>query len=50
MPQTFAEKKFFGKIITKIPFDIRSLVFESLGISSFQKYKGFQKNITGGKG
>ena len=49
MPQTNAEKKFFGKIIAKTSFGIRSILLKSIDINDFQGYEVFQKNITGGK-
>ena len=49
MPQTTAEEKFFltraGNFFLNIAFQIS----EIFATKSFQQYKGFLKNITGGE-
>jgi hypothetical protein len=46
MPQTTTEKKFFSVNISKNSQKNSIKVFQSLAITEF---KGFEKNITGGK-
>ena len=49
MPQTTAEKKFFLTRAGNFFLSIASQISKTHNTASFQRYKGFLKNITGGE-
>ena len=49
MPQTTAEKKFFLTRAGNFFPSIASKISKTYATNSFQQYKGFLKNITGGE-